>query len=139
MITILIMSQNQPAYGISTPSFQERPAEDFDIEHLGEGEDSAHIEMDLTCGILDLKDEAAVAAAEQRLAGGGPDEALLAAAGGLSSSESDSDSSEDEEGIDSKADGVAGGVGQSKGQQMVSSASQQRKTKKQKPRKIQEL
>lgn len=95
--------------------------------------------MDLTCGILDLKDDAAVAAAEQRLAGGGPDEALLAAAGEVSSSDSESDSSEDEGMIWKEESGVTKGVGQSKGQQNASSTGQQRKAKKQKPRKIQEL
>ena len=53
---------------------QDQPAESFDIEHLEGGEEAPHIEMDLSCGILDLRDEAALAAAEQQLAAG--DESL---------------------------------------------------------------
>ena len=36
--------------------------EDLDIEHIQEG--APHVEMDLACGVLDLKDEAAAARAE---------------------------------------------------------------------------
>ncbi|KAJ9508810.1 hypothetical protein QJQ45_028131 [Haematococcus lacustris] len=48
------------------PGCQVRPASDLDIEHVDD--DGAHIEMDLACGVFDLKDEQAVAAAEQAMA-----------------------------------------------------------------------
>jgi hypothetical protein len=39
-----------------------RPASDFDVESVDEG--GRHIEMDLACGVLDLRDEAAQQAAQ---------------------------------------------------------------------------
>ncbi|WIA21936.1 hypothetical protein OEZ85_004302 [Tetradesmus obliquus] len=69
-----------------------------DIEHIPEGADAAApvIQMDLACGLLDLKDDAALAAAQRAIAAGG-DVAVEAFDGGSSSgSDSDSSSSEDE-------------------------------------------
>lgn len=65
---------------------QSEPAQSLDIEHL-EAEGAPHIEMDLACGLMDLKDPAAEAAAERALRGG-------AAALEEEHSSSDSDSGE---------------------------------------------
>eukprot|EP00873_Tetraselmis_striata_P044617 jgi/Tetstr1/464881/TSEL_009618.t1 len=66
-----------------------KPAEDFDIEQV-DGSAEKYIEMDLSCGVVDLKDETAVLAAEQAIAAGtGPGPAHME---GDSSSDRDSDS-----------------------------------------------
>jgi hypothetical protein len=67
-----------------------RPAHAFDVEHLGEGEsEGRHVAMDLACGVLDLRTEAAAEAAERAMAAGG--------AVALLESDSDSDSDSDDE------------------------------------------
>jgi hypothetical protein len=66
-----------------------RPASEFDIENVEEGQ-GPHIEMDLACGIIDLKDKAAEEAAEGAVAYGGRVEEE-------SGSDDDEDSSDDEE------------------------------------------
>eukprot|EP00873_Tetraselmis_striata_P026752 jgi/Tetstr1/447016/TSEL_034474.t1 len=66
-----------------------KPAEDFDIEQV-DGSAEKYIEMDLSCGVVDLKDDTAVLAAEQAIAAGaGPGPAHME---GDSSSDRDSDS-----------------------------------------------
>lgn len=68
---------------------------EFDIEDVGEGAEN-YIEMDLACGVVDLKDSSAVVAAERAIAAGGGSE-QPALDGGSSSSDSDSDSEAPEE------------------------------------------
>lgn len=78
-----------------------RPASDFDVEAVGEG--GAHIQMDLSCGVLDLRDEAAQQAAQLAMAHQPLTEHILST--GDASSDSSSDD-EDEDGHDTE---VAGG------------------------------
>lgn len=76
---------------------QHRPAHEFDVEHVAageEGEEGAHVAMDLACGVLELHTEEAAAAAAAALAGGGP----AGLVEGDSSDDSDSDDSDDESG-----------------------------------------
>ena len=76
---------------------QHRPAHEFDVEHVAtgeEGEEGAHVAMDLACGVLELHTEEAAAAAEAALAGGGLAAGVVE---GESSDESDSESDSDDE------------------------------------------
>lgn len=74
-----------------------QPAEKFDIEHL-EADGAPHIEMDLACGVMDLKDSAAEAAAERT---------MQSAAVGLADAQSDSPSDSDSDGsLSSDGEGV---------------------------------
>lgn len=76
---------------------QHRPAHEFDVEHVAageEGEEGAHVAMDLACGVLELHTEEAAAAAEAALAGGGLAAGLVEAD---SSDESESESESDDE------------------------------------------
>jgi hypothetical protein len=70
-------------------ALRSQPASDFDVEAVAEG--GAHVEMDLACGVLELRDENAEAAAEAALAGGAAQVAAVLP------SESDSDSSDEED------------------------------------------
>lgn len=69
------------------------PERSFDIEHV-DAEGAPHIEMDLACGIMELRDEAAEAAADHALRGAG----AAAETESSSSSDHESDSSEQESG-----------------------------------------
>jgi len=106
-----------PELAAANAAFAAAPSgSDFDIESVREGE--AHVEMEVACGVIDLKDEGAVRAAEAAVArgggaGGGGIEggegeggvvdaaalaaAVAAAAEASSSSDDDSSSEEDEE------------------------------------------
>ena len=77
-----------------TKDMQSQPAENFDVEAVGEG-DSQHVEMDIACGVLELKDNAAEQAAEAVMAGQCPD---TESAQGDSSSSDSSDADSDAEG-----------------------------------------
>lgn len=69
----------------------------FSIEHATSDSDSEagpHIELDLTCGLVDLQDEAAVAAAERAAALG--NRATTEASGSSSSASDSSGTSEDD-------------------------------------------
>ena len=72
----------------------QRPPEELDIEHVPEG--APHVEMDLACGILDLKDPAAVARAEAAMQAG-PMRASMPEAACSSDDSSDEDDSDEEE------------------------------------------
>ena len=76
-----------------------RPAQEFEVEHLSdgeegeeeeEGEEGPHVSMELACGVLDLRTEEAAAAVERALAAGRGSEVLQ-------SDGSDSDTQEEEE------------------------------------------
>lgn len=75
---------------------------DVDIESVEEGR--PHIEMDLACGVLDLKDERAVSAAEKSLQNGQPAEDWLP---GHAERSSDDDEDEDSHDGSSTAAGEA--------------------------------
>ncbi len=49
---------------------QMKPASDFDVENVPEDQEEGFIEMDLACGLIDLKTEEAVRAAETAMASG---------------------------------------------------------------------
>ncbi|KAJ9510173.1 hypothetical protein QJQ45_015663 [Haematococcus lacustris] len=87
------------------PGCQVRPASDLDIEHVDEG--GAHIEMDLACGVFDLKDEQAVAAAEQAMARAKTEVVQSNSSCSSSSSSDDSSCKTDEEGDDARGMGSA--------------------------------
>ena len=89
------------------------PPGTFDVEAVAEGE--AHVEMDLACGVLDLKDDGAVVAAERALAsGGGVDDGGGPGAGETSSDEEDDSVEEDEEsGAEAQEKAGAAGGGDS--------------------------
>ena len=78
-----------------TKDMQNQPAENFDVEVIGEG-DSQHVEMDIACGVLELKDDAAEQAAEAVMAAGQCLDAK-SAQGDSSSDSSDESSDSDEE------------------------------------------
>jgi hypothetical protein len=96
-----------------------RPAHEFDVEYVeprgegGEGGEAApHIEMDIACGVVELRDEAAAAAAERAMAGGAHP---LPLASGFTDSEDDfddeSDSSDsDADAMEAEAPAAAGGA-----------------------------
>jgi hypothetical protein len=74
----------------------------INIEHVDEG--APHIEMDLACGVVDLKDRSAQAAAERALCSGTAESGTLQ---DLSNSDGQSDHSSDEdENEDGKDDGT---------------------------------
>ncbi|KAG1674280.1 hypothetical protein FOA52_013469 [Chlamydomonas sp. UWO 241] len=106
-----------------------RPAADFDVEGVPddqesgyiemEGKEGGYIEMDLACGLIDLKDGSALSAAESALAGGPDLDAALAAAAGHDGD--DSDDSDDATSSDDDSDGDggygSGGVGRGNGEE----------------------
>jgi len=73
---------------------------DFDIEGVEEGQEGGYIEMDLTCGLLDLKNADAIQAAEQALVNGqsipGGNDADASTSSESSTEEEDSGSEEDD-------------------------------------------
>ena len=79
-----------------------RSAQEFDVEHLsdgeegeeGEGEEGPHVSMELACGVIDLRTEEAAAAVEHALAAA-HGAAVLQCDGSDSESETESES-EDE-------------------------------------------
>ncbi|GLC35799.1 hypothetical protein PLESTB_000495500 [Pleodorina starrii] len=105
---------------------QERPAAEFDIEQVDDEEDGPYIEMDLACGILELRDEAALRAAERALEGQG-DPFLNSGSDSSSSDDDDSDedgadddeddAESDNEGCDSEGECRGGEVGTAQGPQ----------------------
>ncbi|PNW85025.1 hypothetical protein CHLRE_03g168500v5 [Chlamydomonas reinhardtii] len=74
---------------------QSRPAAEFDIEAVDEEAEGPYIEMDLACGVLELRDAAALAAAERAMQGQGGLELGEGGAAEASSSSSDDDSDDD--------------------------------------------
>ncbi|KAG2443052.1 hypothetical protein HYH02_009467 [Chlamydomonas schloesseri] len=76
---------------------QSRPAAEFDIEAVDEKAEGPYIEMDLACGVLELRDDAALAAAERAMQGqGGFELGVDGAAEGSGDSSSDDDDSDDD-------------------------------------------
>lgn len=58
---------------VSVMMMQERPASDFDIEHIPQQNDEGqYIEMDLACGLFDLPNDSAAMKAAERLVAAGP-------------------------------------------------------------------
>lgn len=67
----------------------DKPAGQFDIEEVDD-EAEKYIEMDLSCGVVDLKDDSAVLAAERAIAAGGGAGPMHAEDDASSDSDSDS-------------------------------------------------
>ena len=72
-----------------------RPASDFDVESVEEG--GRHIEMDLACGVLDLRDEAAQQAAQLAMESQALAEHILPTGDTSSDDDESEDESEDED------------------------------------------